>query len=31
MAFSAVNMPEAWDSIKKIYNKGITSMTPQDI
>ena len=31
MAFSAVNMPEAWDSIKKIYDKGITSMTPQDI
>lgn len=31
MAFSAANMPEAWDSIKKIYNKGITNMTPQDI
>ena len=26
-AFSAANVPEAWDSIKKIVSKGPTSMT----
>ena len=29
--FSAANAPEAWESMKKIYSKGFSSMTPQDI